>query len=107
MVCCDKEGRIQVNGLPVDESTFLYPGDSPSTVAFDVAVPDGALFVMGDHRSRSSDSRDRLGSPGGGMIPVDDVIGRADWIVWPLAHLTRLSRPSAYARVAGSGGARG
>ncbi|MEH0446658.1 signal peptidase I [Streptomyces sp. B21-102] len=107
VVCCDKEGRIQVNGRSVDESTFLYPGDSPSTAAFDVVVPDGALFVLGDHRGRSSDSRDHLGSPGGGMIPVDDVIGRADWIIWPFAHLTRLSRPSAYARVPGSEGARG
>ncbi|MCQ9179481.1 signal peptidase I [Streptomyces sp. IBSBF 2953] len=107
VVCCDKEGRIQVNGRSVDESTFLYPGDSPSTVDFDVVVPGGALFVLGDHRGRSSDSRDHLGSPGGGMIPVGDVIGRADWIVWPFAHLTRLSRPSAYARVPGAEGAHG
>ncbi|MFI6012975.1 signal peptidase I [Streptomyces sp. NPDC051243] len=99
VVCCDKEGRIQVNGRSVDESTYLYPGDSPSTVRFDVVVPDGTLFLLGDHRSESSDSRDRLGSPGGGMIPVDDVIGRADWIVWPTAHWTRLHRPDAYARV--------
>ncbi|MEU2285696.1 signal peptidase I [Streptomyces sp. NPDC013178] len=103
VVCCDKEGRLQVNGRPVDESTFLYPGDSPSTVPFDVEVPEGTLFVLGDHRSASSDSRDHLGSPGGGMIPVDDVIGRADWIVWPYAHLTRLHRPSAYARVPDTG----
>ncbi|MFG2575934.1 signal peptidase I [Streptomyces sp. NPDC048481] len=107
VVCCDKEGRIQVNGRSVDESTFLYPGDSPSTVGFDVVVPDGRLFVLGDHRARSSDSRDHLGSPGGGMIPVGDVVGRADWIVWPYAHLTRLSRPSAYARVPGAEGAHG
>ncbi len=99
VVCCDKEGRIQVNGRSVDESTFLFPGDSPSTVRFDVLVPDGRLFVLGDHRSASSDSRDHLGSPGGGMVPVDDVIGRADWIVWPAAHWTRLHRPDAYARV--------
>ncbi|MFB8248363.1 signal peptidase I [Streptomyces sp. NPDC001046] len=109
VVCCDEEGRIQVNGRPVDESGFLYPGDSPSAVRFDVVVPRGRLFLLGDHRSRSSDSRDHLGSPGGGMIPVGDVIGRADWIVWPFGHATGLDRPGAYARVpdAGRAGAHG
>ncbi|MCH0565325.1 MULTISPECIES: signal peptidase I [unclassified Streptomyces] len=99
VVCCDKEGRITVNGRSADESAFLYPGDEPSRVPFDVVVPDGRLFVLGDHRSVSSDSRDHLGSPGGGMIPVGDVIGRADWIVWPLGHAVRLRRPGAYADV--------
>ncbi|PNG23944.1 signal peptidase I [Streptomyces cahuitamycinicus] len=109
VLCCDREGRIQVNGRPVDESGFLYPGDSPSAVPFDVVVPGGTLFVLGDHRSHSSDSRDHLGSPGGGMIPVGDVIGRADWIIWPFGHATRLHRPDAYARVpaAGRAGAHG
>jgi signal peptidase I len=103
VVCCDKEGRIEVNGRPVDESGFLYPGDSPSAVPFDIVVPDGTLFVLGDHRSDSSDSRDHLGSPGGGMIPVGDVVGRADWIAWPLGHWTHLTRPDAYARVPAGG----
>ncbi|WP_030649053.1 MULTISPECIES: signal peptidase I [Streptomyces] len=109
VVCCDKKGRIEVNGRPVDETAFLYPGDSASSVPFDVVVPSGRLFVLGDHRSDSSDSRDHLGSPGGGMIPVGDVIGRADWIVWPYRHWTHLTRPPAYARVpaAPAGGAHG
>ena len=107
VVCCDKVGRIEVNGRSVDESGFLYPGDSPSSVSFDVEVPDAALFVLGDHRSVSSDSRDHLGSPGGGMIPVDDVLGRADWIIWPAGHATRLHRSAAYARVPAAEGAHG
>ncbi|MET7681631.1 signal peptidase I [Streptomyces sp. NPDC005423] len=107
VVCCDEKGRIEVNGRAVDESAFLYPGDSPSRVPFDVVVPGGTLFLLGDHRGDSADSRDHLGSPGGGMIPVGDVIGRADWIVWPAAHWTRLRQPDAYARVPAAEGAHG
>ncbi|MFG2297264.1 signal peptidase I [Streptomyces sp. NPDC048603] len=85
VVCCDDRGRIKVNGTVVDEP-YLYPGDVPSTVPFRIVVPLGTLWVMGDHRSQSRDSRDHLGSPGGGMVPVDKVIGRADWIGWPLTR---------------------
>ncbi|MFD7815148.1 signal peptidase I [Streptomyces sp. NPDC059785] len=107
VVCCDKEGRVAVNGRSVDETAFLYAGDRPSGVPFDVVVPDGTLFLLGDHRDDSSDSRDRLGSPGGGMVPVEQVIGRADWIAWPAGHWTRLERPDAYARVPAADGAHG
>lgn len=81
--CCDKRGRIEVNGVPLDED-YLHPGDAPSVVPFDVKVPRGRLWVMGDHRSESSDSRDHLGDPGGGTVPVDRVVGRADLLVWPV-----------------------
>lgn len=106
VVCCDARGRIKVNGEPVDEP-YLYPGDAPSKARFVAVVPEGSLFLLGDHRSDSRDSRDHLGQPGGGMIPVDSVIGRADWIAWPIGHWTSLERPDSYARVPAPGGAHG
>lgn len=80
--CCDGQGRIEVNGEPLEEP-YLYPGDAPSNVRFDVIVPEGRLWVMGDHRSDSADSREYLGSPGGGTVPEDKVIGRVELIGWP------------------------
>ncbi|GAA3042956.1 hypothetical protein GCM10020000_22590 [Streptomyces olivoverticillatus] len=102
VTCCDKRGRLAVNGVPVIED-YLHPGDEPSQVPFDIVVPEGKLWVMGDHRSDSRDSRDHLGEPGGGTVPVDRVIGRADWIGWPLRRMTSLDRPDAFAHVPGPG----
>ncbi|SDM23005.1 signal peptidase I [Streptomyces wuyuanensis] len=106
VVCCDKRGRLQVNGVPVDES-YLYAGDAPSHVPFDIVVPQGTLWVMGDHRSKSRDSRDHLGEPGGGTVPLDRVIGRADWIGWPLDRWSTLPATGAFDRVTAPDGAHG
>ncbi|MFI7010579.1 signal peptidase I [Streptomyces sp. NPDC050145] len=107
VVCCDRQGRIAVNGRAVDERSLLYRGDAPSEVRFDIEVPDGTLFLLGDHRADSRDSRDYLGAPGGGFVPVDQVIGKAQWVAWPAVHWSSLAREDLYARVPEAGGAHG
>jgi signal peptidase I len=96
VTCCDKDGRVQVNGVALDESDYLYPGNKPSEQPFDVTVPAGRLWVMGDHRGMSSDSRAHLGDPGGGTIPEDRVIGRAFVVIWPVSHWSWLSNPATF-----------
>ncbi|MFJ3596625.1 MULTISPECIES: signal peptidase I [unclassified Streptomyces] len=106
VVCCDTRGRLAVNGTVVDEP-YLYPGDTASRVPFDIVVSSGTLWVMGDHRSRSSDSRDHLGSPGGGMVPVERVTGRVDWLGWPPARVGSLTGTGAFGDARAPGAAHG
>jgi signal peptidase I len=94
VACCDTDGRVTVDGRPLEES-YVYPGNSPSMVRFDQVVPSRSLWVMGDHRSSSADSRDHLGDPGGGMVPVDQVVGRVVAVWWPWDHATGVGRSDA------------
>ncbi len=90
VTCCTPAGQLAVDGRAVPEPYLASDGPA-SRMAFDVVVPPGRLWVMGDHRSDSADSRAHLGDPGGGTVPVDKVVGRVIGVFWPGAHLGPLS----------------
>ncbi|HEY6786391.1 MAG TPA: signal peptidase I [Trebonia sp.] len=93
VACCTLHGQVTVNGVPLYESSYLYPGNPPSQQKFSITVPPGRLWVMGDHRDVSYDSRGHMGDPGGGTIPESAVLGRAFVIVWPPSQWTFLNIP--------------
>ena len=97
--CCDKDGRITVNGVPLHEKAYLAPGQRPSMIDFDVEVQEGYLWVQGDNRANSADSRVHLGDPGGGQVPVEDVVGKVFAVVWPVGHAKVLQRPATFESV--------
>jgi signal peptidase I len=99
-VACCTAGKVTVNGVPLSESTYLYPGDAPSFPFKTVTVPAGHLWVMGDHRGDSDDSREHPGDPGGGAIPVSEVVGRAFLVIWPPSQIRDLPIPSTFSQSA-------
>ena len=94
VVCCDRNHKLTVNGAPLTEP-YLFAGDTPSQEPFDITVPSGRVWVMGDHRSNSADSRPHDERSGGakGSVPESLIVGRALSVVWPIQHWAWLANP--------------
>ena len=89
VVCCDKQGYLQVNGVQIHEP-YIFTGNNPSDSKFDITVPKGFIWVMGDHRGASADSRFHTSDAHKGMVPISDVVGRAEFVIWPVNHIAFL-----------------
>ena len=96
VVCCNANGQVTVNGVPLSESSYIYPGDAPSELRFNITVPPGRVWVMGDNRGDSDDSRYRTNDPGNGTVPESAVVGRAFLIIWPLSRISDLPIPNTF-----------
>lgn len=90
--CCDADGRILIDGVPLDEP-YLPEGVAPSTFEFYAVVPDGYVYMLGDNRSNSADSRAHGGDPGGGAISINSIVGTAFVTVWPFDNFHTLGNP--------------
>jgi signal peptidase I len=95
-VTCTKRGALEVNGQVLHEKSYVTLASRSCDTPFSVVVPPGRLWVMGDNRENSADSRAHQGDPGGGFIPTHDVVGKVFVVVWPPRHWSLIHRPSTF-----------
>ena len=91
VVCCTEVKKLSINGVEVTEP-YIYGGDAPSEMKFDVTVPEGKLWVLGDHRGASADSRYHQEDINSGFVPLERVSGRVVAVIWPFKNLTYVPR---------------
>lgn len=97
-VSCKKGGKVIVNGHPLNEKSYIYPGNTPcdDQPFGPIKVPKGRIWVMGDHRQDSLDSRYHQNLPGGGTVSDKEVVGRAFVVAWPINRWDFLGVPSTF-----------
>lgn len=91
VVCCSKDGKLTINGVEVTEP-YIYAGNKPSEMTFDVTVPKGKIWVMGDHRGASADSRYHQEDINKGFVPLSKVTGRVVAVIWPLKDIAYIPK---------------
>ncbi len=99
-VQCKRGGPVKVNGTPLKETSYLYPGNTPcdDEPFGPIKVPKGKLWVMGDHRQDSLDSRYHQNQKYGGMVPEQEVVGRAIVVAWPVTRWSTLPVPDTFSQ---------
>ena len=90
VVCCDKNKSLIVNGKSITEP-YIYVGNNPSDMKFDITVAPGKYWVMGDHRGASADSRYHQDDINQGQVPRNRITGRVVAIIWPVKHMKVIS----------------
>jgi signal peptidase I len=96
VACCSKDARITVNGVAIDETSYIR-GET-NQIPFSITVPEGRVFVMGDNRGASSDSRFHL-EEANGTVPIENIVGQVTFRVWPMNRFAKMAAPDVYSQI--------